>query len=972
MQQHSEFENSSNGSNAQQISSTDSTVAQITAALDLGDHETAGNLLREALDRAPDDSQLLRLVPKQRRQTERFTRVYSLLKETHEAIENDEFVRAVGAFREAANLSQGFPALEESTFQVGIDEAGQLGDRNWRIARTLLEDAARVNKRLVVPGHRWGATQAAEREETIANVLAETALAKPAALGRARERLLRTLEQYPDDLALLNRLKSIECTIEEKRKWDERQKCLKKLGELRDSMQREVDPAHAGKFVAQSETLAAAYIDEPEFKAILDDIKHQVISSQNAVTALKQDRIEDCLEECAWVLSRMRHHQMFLNLKKQAEERELSLVDEYSNAVSRIKALLAAGQLAEAAALCSRASAGLPQFADLQELKKEIEERRSKEDIQNQETAESARRLVDRGERSLRENQFRLAEQSFGNALKLLPEDKKLSANVIDLLHGYARSVVRDHAQAAEEVLQIAARLLPGTTLPVDLVDAVQKKRQQTKDEAARWSALSKIASLDAQVESSKKLADLSAIREDADKSAFTDASHADVKEAAAALFGKMDSRTAVLAAKQARRPAIYRTISIAATLLLGIGLAFWLNRNRPISPAPVKPQVVETAASPQIVPPAAPAANTDTPPQSFAVNDEEPTKPSRLEIRGVEPNTRIKLDGVLLGKAGTNKKVFTKDVTAGRHSIELSRSGFMPKTFTHNLEPGEKLVLRNRDLQLESSDARKSPNMTTSLDTETKVAELQWQSLDKNNTAALRAFVAQHPNSPWSSQAKQQIETVLLAREMKTEDNDWSSADHSSRAALEDFLKKHPGGRHAGAATSALAEIERRTRSLDTLSAEDAAWKKVNPHDEAALESYLRDSPNGRYRNQAEVSLATIRLSRTSASDKAAVLSVIARLANAWNARDLDSILALQRNLSKRVVKAELSNVKKLEMQISPASPPQIDGTQAVVLCRRQASQIFSDGTRKQVPESIVSYVLSKRDGNWIIEGTK
>ncbi len=61
--------------------------------------------------RAPDDNQLLRLAAKQRRQAERFARVYSLLKETTEAIEADEFVRAVGAYREAVNLSQGFSSV---------------------------------------------------------------------------------------------------------------------------------------------------------------------------------------------------------------------------------------------------------------------------------------------------------------------------------------------------------------------------------------------------------------------------------------------------------------------------------------------------------------------------------------------------------------------------------------------------------------------------------------------------------------------------------------------------------------------------------------------------------------------------------------------------------------------------------------------------------------------------------------------
>jgi hypothetical protein len=98
----------------------------------------------------------------------------------------------------------------------------------------------------------------------------------------------------------------------------------------------------------------------------------------------------------------------------------------------------------------------------------------------------------------------------------------------------------------------------------------------------------------------------------------------------------------------------------------------------------------------------------------------------------------------------------------------------------------------------------------------------------------------------------------------------------------------------------------------------------------------------------------------------------VLSRFANAWNSKDLNSILALQRNLDKRTVKAELAHVKELVMEISPASPPQIDGSQAVVLCRRQASQTFSDGTRKEVPETLVSYVLAKQDGNWVIEGTR
>lgn len=1042
--QHSDFEKLSKDTNENSVQSLvgDSKVAQICAALDRGDYETAGALLRDALEKSPDDNQLLRLAAKQRKQAECFARVYLLHEETRQAVECDEFVRAVGAFREAANLSQGFAVLEQATFDIGLEEAGELGKRNWRIARSLLEDAARLNQKLVVPEERWENVRAAEHEETITNVLEETAMPKPADLDRARERLIRTREKYPDDADLAKRLKSIETTIEEKRKWDDRQKCLKKLTDLGESMQRETDPAQVGKYVAQSEALAAPYRDDSEFSGVLEDIRHQATSCEIAVTALKQDRIEDCLEECAWVLSRMRHHQLFLNLKEQAEARELSLADEYSTSIAQIKALLAAGSLAEADALCSKVSARLPQFSDLQELRQEIASRLAKEDPKAKERAENMRRLLERGERSVRDQQYRLAEQSFSNALKLRPDDKKLSGHVLGLLHGYARSVVRDNPQSAEEVLQLAARVLPGSAIPADLAEAVRQKRDMANEEAVRWASLDKLSGLNAQVESAKTSQDLQAAHREAAKNAFATAKHADVREAAIALNEKIAAKTAEFAARKARRPVIYRTISIAATLLLGMGLAYWLNNNRPssqtTSPTPAKTKPVETVeatvskptpAKPSPVPAAA-VPNTgslvirsevpgvqvaisgkqytvsneplkvelnadsyqvsgshpgykDFGPVTVAVGKAAETvldvkltpKAAILELRGAEPNTKIKLDGVLLGRAKANRQMREK-LLPGEHSIELSRNGFLTKTLTRNLGPGESVILTKRDLQLESSDARTLTASSARRATQAHVHAAapkpedlqQWQSLDKNNPDALRAFIAKYPNSQWSSEATRQMDGALIARE----DSDWGAIDHNNPAALQDFLKKHPDGRHASFATNALADLQRKTQAAQAQIAEEASWKKVNQRDEASLENYLKDFPTSRFRNQAEMDLANIRAGRATANESAAVLTVISRLANAWNAKDLDSILAIQKNLNKREVKAELSHVKQLAMQISPASPPQIDGSQAIVLCRRQAEQVFTNGTHKFIPESTVSYVLAKHDGSWTIEGTR
>jgi hypothetical protein len=392
----------------------------------------------------------------------------------------------------------------------------------------------------------------------------------------------------------------------------------------------------------------------------------------------------------------------------------------------------------------------------------------------------------------------------------------------------------------------------------------------------------------------------------------------------------------------------------------------------------------VETVGEPKPLPAATPAA----------LDVKLAPEPASVEIRGAAADTGIKMDGVFLGTAN-KQKIWTKRLAPGSHTIELSRNGYLPKTIARNLAPGELFVLAGQDVRLESSDAStlsseqqdwnrlgskvslpamerfiaRHPNGLHTNAARAKIEELQWRSVDKGDPDSLRGFITKYPKSPLADQAKRDLDGVLMAREAKAEDGDWSATNQGNKSALEDFLRKHPAGRHASAAANALAELESKNRVAE---AQETAWKKVNQRDAAALESYLRDSQSSRYRNEAEAALTALRLNDPSKNDSIAVLAVISRFASAWNTKDLDSILAIQKNLNKRTVKAELAHVKELNMRISPASPPQIDGSQAVVLCRRQASQVFSNGTRKQIPETMVSYVLQKRDGNWTIEGTR
>ncbi|HMF75219.1 MAG TPA: hypothetical protein VK604_06115 [Bryobacteraceae bacterium] len=162
------------------------------------------------------------------------------------------------------------------------------------------------------------------------------------------------------------------------------------------------------------------------------------------------------------------------------------------------------------------------------------------------------------------------------------------------------------------------------------------------------------------------------------------------------------------------------------------------------------------------------------------------------------------------------------------------------------------------------------------------------------------------------------------------------------------------------------LPDLENRAK------ADEDAWAAVNRGDVHSVERYLSRSPGGANRATAEQALADIRRTEAAQQQSAEVLDVVRQYAAAWNARNVDSIVSLQRYLDRRAVRAQLSPLKSLVMNISPTSEPRIEGAQATVLCRRQVSEIFADGVEKQSPEVTVTLVLARRSGAWTIESAK
>ena len=214
-------------------------------------------------------------------------------------------------------------------------------------------------------------------------------------------------------------------------------------------------------------------------------------------------------------------------------------------------------------------------------------------------------------------------------------------------------------------------------------------------------------------------------------------------------------------------------------------------------------------------------------------------------------------------------------------------------------------------------------------------------------------------------------LQGLQQAEKTLAEQSDWNAMDRENPDALAGFLARHPDGTLAGRARQTLAEVKEKTVLAELTRSDDAAWNAVDARSQASIEGYMRQFPSGMHRERAEQALAALH-SRETAEASNAVTAMLQRYVNAWNTKDVASITALHRNLDRRTIKAQLAPVTAIRMIITPASAAQIDGERATIVCRRQVEETFSDGTEKQSPELLVTFTLSKRGGEWSIDGTR
>ncbi len=394
----------------------------------------------------------------------------------------------------------------------------------------------------------------------------------------------------------------------------------------------------------------------------------------------------------------------------------------------------------------------------------------------------------------------------------------------------------------------------------------------------------------------------------------------------------------------------LQRPVSIAATLVM-VAAAFWAVRHASFENASKVPGKGLPAAKPDVI---ADSAAKRTPSR---LDPLPPPNPLPWEIPqlpiapSVAPNHRVDSTQVVVSIPG--RKPPSADVSSEQHDWDQLSAGA-------GIDALQNFVL-------------KYPNSVHAAEAKEEIQRLEWQNVDQGNSASLQAFVSAYPDTPYVPEARERLADLDRLEQAHEEEVAWDQVDKNSVTAVQSFLANHPAGDHREAARSVIADLDRWAEAVKLAAADESAWNSVRLTEQSSLENYLAQFPSGQHRASALDALADLRQRQTSkATESAVILSVIARLTNAWNGKDIDSIMALQANLDRRSIKSQLLAAKSVSMKVSPVSAPEISGSQAVVPCRRVTQEVFSDGAEKRTPESLVTYVLTKRNGSWIVSGVQ
>ena len=861
------------------LQSIDELRARIRASLTRGDIEEAAELLDAAIPLFPLDQSLRRL----RLDQTRISVVRALVAEVQEASADNRYVQALGAFREAANLARGSRQLEGMLVQLASDQADELARQNWRVAAALLSETDQLTSAVDIPLEIPQRVARAQRQEVVASVLADVSKSDSGAnIYRARQRLISTLEQYPDEQELQIRLATLNFAILDQQAMREREIHSQRLNAELKSIDRIDDLA---TLKAKIEAIAkdwAPFRSESDIANTLNAIEAHLAKAEKASAELAHDELNTCLDTCEDALAERPYSLLLLDLKEKAEA--------VMATTAHIQALFNEGHVSQAERACRAALALHAQSNALQALFEQIVGK-----------VHHVQARVSEAHALLEERDYEAAGKSFASALETSPKDLELADHLVEEIQTHARSKLTADPKGAQSTLALATLIQPKYEVPADIAITLAlelkqlEERQRSEAEAQSLISLGKASAV-----ASNGKAYL-ALRKTLLASNLLSSTDPKVSSKAEAMLAEVEQKLSV----KRQIPVLQLGLSLALVVLAFSAFVIWKTQSPSRASIPPTRKVIAVAKEVQ---PTATAPIVTAP----IVKPEETAK-AEAEPKTIEPKAEV------------------QDLSADAKAV---------------------------------SNAKR--------EAEPDIPNLEWQRIDKNNVDSLRAFASQYPGSEHSQAAIDLAQSISKLKDDQAEQAAWASVDPNNRAQLSAYVSNHPSGAHFEAAEKRMLVLDTAVAANEaSLRADDIAWQAVNTHDSKAIEEYLAKHPTGRHADQATATLNELK-SQALAADSGAVLRLLAKLESAWDAKDINTILALQPGLDRRVLKLQLSQAQILAMRISPVSPPEIDGTRATVTCRRQADEVFSDGSVHKNPASIITYLLSKRNGAWTIESAR
>lgn len=309
---------------------------RIENALQNSPQDAAGKLLEEAEREFPADNEIAALRLRREKQLERAAKVDSLLETARAATQEGQFQDTAQALAEAGEVSGETDGLKRTVFQSSLDMAEIVARSDWRAAKTILEQTAKLDTKLPVPAKFWEDVLRRERDEEVLNALKTADAAETTEdLLQARIVLKEALEKQVKEPRLQARLALLEKAILERRRKEERERDLQNLQAVREELRQTEVAAGVRNFVSRSKTLAERYGKDRDFAGIVLDVTKQVEAFESAASSLARGDITGCVRICNEVLARDAEHRLFLNLKAQAETREREKATEFLEHTAR-------------------------------------------------------------------------------------------------------------------------------------------------------------------------------------------------------------------------------------------------------------------------------------------------------------------------------------------------------------------------------------------------------------------------------------------------------------------------------------------------------------------------------------------------------------------------------------------------------------------------------------------------------------